>query len=144
MKLYTIGFTQTSAERFFARLLDAGVARVLDVRLQRDGQLSGFAKARDLEYFLRELVGAEYRAVPELAPPLELLTRYREREISWDAYAAEYRALLDERRPETTIAPELLDAGCLLCSEATPEQCHRRIAAEYLAARHAGLEIVHL
>ncbi|HEX3549771.1 MAG TPA: DUF488 domain-containing protein [Candidatus Elarobacter sp.] len=144
MKLFTIGFTQTTAESFFARLLDAGVARVLDTRVHRDGQLAGFAKARDLEYFLRELAGAAYRAVPELAPTPELLARYRDRGIDWDTYAAQYAALLDERRPETTISAELLDGGCLLCSEPTPVHCHRRLAAEYLAAKHPGLEVVHL
>ncbi len=144
MKLYTIGFTQTTAESFFARLMDAGVARVLDTRVHRDGQLAGFAKARDLEYFLRELAGAEYRAVPELAPSAELLARYRDRDISWEEYAAAYVALLDERRPETTIPPELLDGGCLLCSEPTPLNCHRRLAAEYFAARVSGLEVTHL
>ena len=33
MEIYTIGFTQTTAERFFERLADAGVERLLDVRL---------------------------------------------------------------------------------------------------------------
>lgn len=48
MEIYTIGFTQTTAERFFKRLADAGVARLLDVRLNNTSQLAGFAKAADL------------------------------------------------------------------------------------------------
>ena len=144
MKLYTIGFTQTTAESFFGRLLDAGVARVLDVRLQRDGQLAGFAKARDLPFFLRELAGADYHVLDMLAPTAEMLTSYRERATSWDEYAAAYTALLDERRPEASVSKALLDRGALLCSEATAEKCHRRVAAEYFAAKLGGLDIVHL
>ncbi len=61
VQIFTIGFTQSSAEHFFGRLADAGVARVVDVRLNNSSQLAGFAKAQDLPFFLRELVGAEYR-----------------------------------------------------------------------------------
>lgn len=56
MEIYTIGFTQTTAERFFGRLREAGVGRLLDVRLNNSSQLAGFAKAKDLPYFLRELL----------------------------------------------------------------------------------------
>ena len=62
MEIYTIGFTQTTAEHFFGRLKAAGVKRLLDVRLNNSSQLAGFAKARDLPYFLHELAGASYRA----------------------------------------------------------------------------------
>ena len=33
MKVYTIGFTKTTAESFFTRLQKAAVKKVLDVRL---------------------------------------------------------------------------------------------------------------
>jgi uncharacterized protein (DUF488 family) len=58
MEIYTIGFTQTTAERFFAGLADAHVERLLDVRLNNTSRLAGFASAQDLPYFARELVGA--------------------------------------------------------------------------------------
>ena len=48
MEIYTIGFTQTTAEHFFGRLKAAGVQRLLDVRLNNSSQLAGFAKAKDL------------------------------------------------------------------------------------------------
>ena len=43
MKLYTIGFTQKPAERFFGLLAEHGVEQVIDIRLKPNGQLSGFA-----------------------------------------------------------------------------------------------------
>jgi hypothetical protein len=49
MKLYTIGFTKKSAERFFGLLLlrKAGVTTLVDVRLNNVSQLAGFAKRDD-------------------------------------------------------------------------------------------------
>ena len=77
MEICTIGFTQTTAEHFFHRLADAGVERLLDVRLNNSSQLAGFAKAKDLPYLLRELVGATYEHEPLLAPTQELLDALR-------------------------------------------------------------------
>lgn len=59
MKVFTIGFTKTSAESFFTRLQKAGVKKVIDVRLHNDSQLAGFAKKDDLRYFLDALCGIE-------------------------------------------------------------------------------------
>jgi uncharacterized protein (DUF488 family) len=52
IKLFTIGFTQKSAREFFTALKDAGVKRVVDVRLNNNSQLAGFSKKDDLPYFL--------------------------------------------------------------------------------------------
>lgn len=147
MTLFTIGFAGSTAEAFFTALRGAGVRRVLDVRLRNTGQLSGFAKLPDLPYFLRELAGAEYVAVPSLVPTAEILDGYRDRQLTWEQYADAYRALLRSRRPEREVDAALLDGGCLLCSEHEPDRCHRRIAAEYLRdalAPSTPLEIMHL
>lgn len=60
MKIYTIGFTQKSAEEFFGLLRSNGVEKIVDIRIHPGGQLAGFAKDRDLSFFLRELAGIEY------------------------------------------------------------------------------------
>lgn len=86
MEIYTIGFTQTTAERFFGRLKAAGVKRLLDVRLNNSSQLAGFAKAQDLPFFLRELVGATYEHDPRLAPTQDLLDDFKKRKGDWDTY----------------------------------------------------------
>jgi uncharacterized protein (DUF488 family) len=146
MKLFTIGFTQTSAEHFFSRLDSAGVQMVLDTRINRDGQLSGFAKASDLQYFLKSIVSIKYRVEEMLAPPAELLKSYRTRVIDWANYESQYRELLKTRRIEDFLAPQVLDNACLLCSESTTERCHRRLAAEYLkdAFPDEDLTVIHL
>jgi len=57
MKIFTIGFTKKSAETFFTRLKNAGVKRLVDVRLNNVSQLAGFAKKDDLRYFTKTICG---------------------------------------------------------------------------------------
>ncbi len=145
MEIYTIGFTQTTAERFFERLADAGVQRLLDVRLNNSSQLAGFAKAKDLPYFLRELVGATYEHEPLLAPTQELLDEYKKRKGDWAMYAAKFLELMESRAIETYLATSDFETStALLCSEATAENCHRRLVCEYLAGRWPDVRAVHL
>jgi uncharacterized protein (DUF488 family) len=144
MRILTIGFTQTSAEKFFTRLQQAGVQRVIDVRLNNVSQLAGFAKKHDLRYFLQKLCGIEYVHVPELAPTQEMLENYRAGGGNWDKYQKRFLALLASRKIEKSLSQSLLRDGCLLCSEAKPHQCHRRLVAEYLQQQWGDIEIAHL
>jgi uncharacterized protein (DUF488 family) len=144
MKLYTIGFTKTSAERFFKRLQRAGVKKVVDTRLHRESQLAGFAKQSDLLFFLSNLAKVEYGVTELLAPTADILDAYRKKRIKWDEYEKLYGELLSARHVEAQLTPHDLDHCCLLCSEATPEHCHRRLAAEYLARAWGPIEIIHL
>ncbi|BCU08387.1 DUF488 family protein [Allochromatium tepidum] len=144
MTLYTIGFTQKNAERFFGLLTTHGVRRVLDVRLNNRSQLAGFAKRDDLRFFLQALGGIDYQEVPELAPTAALLDDYKKQGGDWGVYERQFRALLTERQVITTLDPALFDGACLLCSEAGPRHCHRRLVAEHLQAHWEGITIRHL
>jgi uncharacterized protein (DUF488 family) len=147
MKLYTIGFTQKTAEDFFGRLRASEVKTLVDIRLNPHGQLAGFAKQADLPYFLRELAGGcGYVHLLELAPTKELMRAYRGGGTAWPAYARRFEALLDKRRIPETLDRKLFEAGacCLLCSEDTPDHCHRRLVAERLQAHWPGVEVGHL
>ncbi len=144
MRLYTLGFTRKSAESFFELLRGSGAARVIDVRLNNVSQLAGFTKRDDLAYFLREVCGMDYEHKPDLAPTPELLKAYRDGRISWDDYEARFLGLMAERRIEDLPIQALMDNACLLCSEETPDQCHRRLVAEYLQGKWGDIEIIHL
>jgi uncharacterized protein (DUF488 family) len=145
VEIYTIGFTQTTAERFFGRLADAGVQRLVDVRLNNTSQLAGFAKAADLPYFLRELVGATYEHEPRLAPTKEMLDAYKKRKGDWAAYQRDFMALMEQRQIDVVLDRTRFERPtALLCSEATAEHCHRRLVVEFLAARWPGVQAVHL
>jgi len=145
VEVYSIGFTQKTAEQFFNLLKQAGIRRLLDVRLNNVSQLAGFTKRDDLRYFVREICGAEYRHEPSLAPTPEILSAYRKQECPWAEYERKFLALLEERQVETRLERALFSVPtALLCSEPTAEQCHRRLVLEYLAGKWGQLEIVHL
>ena len=145
MTLHTIGFTKKSAARFFDLLRQSGAQRIVDVRLNNTSQLAGFAKRDDLPYFLEQLCGMEYLHLPQLAPTPELLTAYRKEHRDWAVYRRQFLNLLNERNiaAQADLRPLLADA-CLLCSEHTPDRCHRRLTAEYLSHHWGAIQIVHL
>lgn len=144
MRLFTIGFTQKTAERFFGLLRSAGVLRVIDTRLNNRSQLAGFSKADDLPFFLRELGGIAYEHRPEMAPTQEMLDRYKKQRGSWSAYEDEFKDLIRARAIERRLQVADLENAVLLCSEHEPTHCHRRLVAEYFTQYWPELEIVHL
>jgi uncharacterized protein (DUF488 family) len=144
MKIFTIGFTHSSAESFFGRLRASGARRVIDVRLHNVSQLSGFAKRDDLRYFLDALCGVPYVHRLELAPTDEMLDAYKKKGGDWTAYERAFRDLLRARQIERTLAPADVEDACLLCSEHQAHHCHRRVVAEYLLDAWGRVEIVHL
>ena len=118
---------------------------VIDVRLRNTSQLAGFAKRDDLAFLLSEGFGIAYEYAVELAPTAEILDTYK-KDHNWLAYERDYPQLLTER-DALAIGRRLLARyrhPCLLCAEDTPDHCHRRLLAEYLAERISDLEIVHL
>ncbi len=144
MTIFTIGFTKKPAERFFTKLQQAGVKRLVDVRLNNVSQLAGFAKREDLSYFCRVIGGIDYLHLRELAPTQEMLDAYKKQKGDWDLYARQFLELMSERRVEDNISRETLAQACLLCSEDSPEHCHRRLVAQYLRDRWGGVEIEHI
>ena len=144
MKVYTIGFTKKSAESFFTLVQSSGARRLIDVRLNNVSQLAGFAKRDDLKYFLREIPHTDYLAMPELAPTADMLDRYRKQKGGWAVYEQEFLRLMRDRQVETTVARELMADAVLLCSEDTPDRCHRRLVVEYLQAQWGDLDVRHL
>ncbi|MBD2516397.1 DUF488 domain-containing protein [Nostoc sp. FACHB-973] len=135
VNLFTIGFTQKKAEQFFETLLNAGVKRVIDTRLNNASQLAGFTKKQDLEYFLRKIGGIEYIHILDLAPTKDILDQYKKKQINWAIYEQRFNQLITERKIEKKVSLDLLNEGCLLCSEAKPHNCHRRLVAEYLQCK---------
>ena len=145
VNVFTIGFTQTTAKSFFDRLAKANVKKIIDVRLHNTSQLAGFAKADDLAYFLDRIGEIEYTHEPLLAPTDAILKAFKKEKGEWGVYEDRFRALMKERRVEQLLNPEMLEGACLLCSEATPHHCHRRLVCEYLNEHwDAALEVHHL
>ena len=145
MKIFTIGFTQKSAQMFFEILKMNKIQCLIDIRLHPDGQLSGFTKKEDLRYFLKELIQCDYLYIDMLAPTDEILKAYRA-DKNWAKYESSFLSLLKQRNIPQTLNRTLFEAKscCLLCSEPTPERCHRRLVSETMEKVWTNFEIVHL
>ena len=142
--VFSVGFTKKSAGEFFEKLREAGVKRVVDVRLNKSSQLAGFSKRGDLKYFLKTILNVEFVEAPLLAPTQEMLDAYKKNKGDWTTYERDFLGLMEERRIEEKIDSSILDGGCLLCSEETPHHCHRRLVLEYLQTRWGNLSIKHI
>jgi uncharacterized protein (DUF488 family) len=142
--IFTVGFTKKSLQGFIELLRRAGVRTVVDVRLRNTSQLAGWSKSPDFAFLLEEGFGIRYEHHPEFAPTGELLDAYK-KSRDWPRYEREFIELLEARHPESE-ARALLEkeAICLLCTEPTPEKCHRRLVAEYLVGLLPEAEVKHL
>jgi uncharacterized protein (DUF488 family) len=142
--LWTIGYQQLWPDALVAELEAAGIQRVLDVRLRPQSRRPGMSKTK-LALALAEH-GIAYEHRRELGTPLEIRGLFRAGHL--EEAAAVYRA-----HAEAHAAPELdalaaeLDGGpatALLCLEANPAACHRRVVAELVGERVGGLVVVDL
>ncbi len=142
---YTIGFTKKSAEHFFNLLCDNHVMQLVDVRISNSSQLAGFAKGKDLEFFLKVICHIPYKHVIDFAPTKELLDKWHKQEVSWIEYETIYTSILKERDILRKHGIKQFDGSCFLCSEETPENCHRRLLVEYMKKHSTeDVRIVHL
>lgn len=144
-KIFTIGSARKTAEEFFNLLKDSGVTKIIDVRLKNNTQLLGFAKYPDIEYFTREILHGEYFHDKKFTPSEKILSRYKKNQIDWEGYEREFAELMNYRDIDVYIADRYAgqENYCLLCTEPTPEFCHRRLVAERIRDV-LGVEIVHL
>jgi len=144
VQLFTMGFTQKSAEQFFDTLIKSGVKTVIDTRLNNVSQLAGFTKKNDLKYFLKQVGGIDYVHILDLAPTKDILDEYKKNKGDWVVYEQKFLKLISDRQIEKKVTTELLNHGCLLCSEANPHNCHRRLVAEYLSRKWENIKVCHL
>lgn len=145
LKLFTVGFTKKTAEHFFEMLAENGVKRIIDVRLKNTSGLSGFSKKNDLKYFLKKIGNIDYTHLTELAPTAEILDAYKKKEITWTEYERKYNELIYTRNIENSVSDEILEGGCLLCSEHDHFHCHRRLITEYLGEKYPReLDVINL
>jgi uncharacterized protein (DUF488 family) len=112
--------------------------------LNNISQLAGFTKKTDLEYFLKTIADIDYVHILDLAPTKDILDEYKKNKCDWKIYENKFLQLVANRKIEKKVSPDLIDGACLLCSEAKPHNCHRRLVAEYLNEKWGNINICHL
>lgn len=146
MTLFTMGFTQKTAEKFFGTLKENKIKLLVDIRLNNNSQLAGFTKEQDLRYFLKVICDCDYVHAVEYAPTKEILDGYKKKIIIWDSYVKRYNELMEKRGSYKSFISKFgkYENICLLCSEATSENCHRRLLAELIIKENPKVKLVHL
>lgn len=145
MDIYTIGFTKKTAEQFFTILIENGIKKVVDIRLNNKSQLAGFTKGDDLKYFLK-VHGIEYEHDITLAPTEQLRKKYNDKKLkmTFEEYTTQFEKILEERQCIPRLQRLDLDKVCFLCSEEKPDKCHRRIVVECIKGSNEQIKIIHL
>jgi uncharacterized protein (DUF488 family) len=142
--LWTIGYERLLPPELVAELQAAGVRRVLDVRIRPQSRRPGMSKTRLGERL--EEHGIAYESRKALGTPPDLKWLFQHNRV--DEARAGFREHLERNRAAEIdeLAAELDDAPptALLCLEADPAHCHRRVVAEALSQRRPGLAIVDL
>jgi uncharacterized protein (DUF488 family) len=142
--IWTIGYEKLLPPELAAELRAAGVERVLDVRFRPQSRRPGMSKTR-----LGELLGEQgiaYESRRDLGTPADIRFLFHTGQIA-DAAAA-FRTHMEEHARE---ALDQLDAElehgprtALLCLEADPATCHRRVLTDLLQTRRPDLRVVDL
>jgi uncharacterized protein (DUF488 family) len=142
--VWTIGYERLLPPELVAELEAAGVRRVIDVRFRPQSRRPGMSKTR-----LGELLGAHgiaYEHRRELGTPADLRWLFKHNRVAEGAAA--YRAHIEQAAPDALdrLAAELdhAPATALLCLEADPAACHRRVIAEALRERRPDVRVVDL
>jgi len=141
-RLWTIGYERLRPPELIAELEAAGVERLLDVRFRPQSRRSGMSKTRLGAHLAEHGIAYEHRRGLGTPPEIRWYFKYSRVAEGRERYAAHLRA-----QPElVALADELPSAPrtALLCLEADPAACHRRVIAELLAERIPGLRVTDL
>lgn len=143
--LWTIGYERLSPEALVAELEAAGVARVLDVRERAQSRRPGMSKMKLGDRLAAAGIAYEHRR--SLGTPPEIRTFYRRSAVREAARRFRDHAESTAGEELDALAAELTagtPATALLCLEAEPSACHRRVLADLLRDRIPALTVVDL
>jgi uncharacterized protein (DUF488 family) len=142
--VWTIGYERLLPPALVHELELARVQRVIDVRFRPQSRRPGMSKTRLGELLADHRIAYEHRRA--LGTPADLRWLYRAGRVreGEEGFRTHVRAAAADELD--ALAAEL-DAGprtALLCLEADPATCHRRVLTDELRARRPELVVVDL
>ncbi|HEX5146788.1 MAG TPA: DUF488 domain-containing protein [Conexibacter sp.] len=144
--LWTIGYERLPPDALVAELEAAGVQRLLDVRYRPQSRRPGMSKTK-LGLLLGDH-GIAYEHRRGLGTPPDIRVHFKTGAVARGREA--FRAHVEESAAGEldALAAELSRRGAprtaLMCLEAEPAHCHRRVVAEQLRERLPALRVVDL
>jgi uncharacterized protein (DUF488 family) len=143
-RLFTIGYERLLPPELVNELRVAGVERLIDVRHRPQSRRPGMSKTRLGELLAEHGIAYEHRKALGTPPDIRWLFKNKREAEGREAFRAHVEdsaaAELDALAEELDTAP----ATVLMCLEAEPEGCHRRVLAEQLQRRRPDLQVVDL
>ncbi len=144
--LWTIGYERLPPDALVAELMAAEIRRVLDVRFRPQSRRPGMSKTKLGQRLAAHGIAYENRRT--LGTPPEIRPLYRSGAVRQAADAFRTHVEATAAAELDALAAELAAADtprtALLCLEAEPAHCHRRVVAELLRERAPELRIVDL
>ncbi|WP_223531432.1 DUF488 family protein [Pseudomonas sp. GL-R-19] len=143
MTIYTAGYEGLTIDAFIARLKQAQIDKVLDVREYPLSRKKGFSKKAFAECLAA--AGISYEHSPPLGCPKPIRNRYKE-DGDWSVYSRDFRAYI---RTQASVLSSLVSSVaeqriCMVCYEADASFCHRSLIAEAAQELESSLQAKHL
>lgn len=144
--VYTIGYERLLPGALLAELQAAGVGRLIDVRYRPQSRRAGMSKTRLGDLLAEHDIVYEHRR--SLGTPPDLRSLYKGGRVAEGAAGFGQHIEANAADELDALAAELVGGGgrptALLCLEADPAECHRRVLTDALVARQPGLLVVDL
>ncbi|CAB4909919.1 unannotated protein [freshwater metagenome] len=145
-EIWTVGYERLPPDALVAELEAAGIERLIDVRFRAQSRRAGMSKTK-LGLLLGEhRIAYEHRR--DLGTPPDIRSDYKGGRVA-AGHARMEQHVEEEEAPSAALdllAEELAGGEAprtvLMCLEADPAVCHRRVLVERLAERLPGL-VVH-
>jgi uncharacterized protein (DUF488 family) len=142
--IWTIGYERLLPGQLVAELGAAGVQRLIDVRYRPQSRRAGMSKTRLGRLLADHGIAYEHRRA--LGTPPDIRFHYKSGRVAEGA--ARFREHIEHHSAQAldALAAELDDGPrtALLCLEADPATCHRRVLVDQLSVRRPGLRVVDL
>lgn len=143
-RIWTVGYEALMPAPLVAELQAAGVRRVIDVRFRPQSRRAGMSKTRLGEFLFAHGITYEHRR--ELGTPPEIRHHFKAGRVRQgrEEFAGYVEATAHDALDALAASLPTDPPTALLCLEADPATCHRRVITESLQARLPGLEVVDL
>jgi len=142
--LYTIGYERLLPPELVNELTVAGVLRLIDVRYRPQSRRPGMSKTRLGELLGDHGIAYEHRKALGTPPDIRWLYRAGRAEEARAAFLEHVERTAAEELDALAGELERAPATALMCLEADPAGCHRRVLADALRRRRPQLEVVDL
>jgi uncharacterized protein (DUF488 family) len=140
-RIWTIGYERLLPAELVAELQAARIERLIDVRYRPQSRRPGMSKTRLGRLLADHGIAYEHRRALGTPPDIRWLFKHGRVAEGREAFRAHVEETaadeLDALAAELDAAPPTV----LMCLEADPAGCHRRVLAEQLARRRPDLEV---